>query len=217
MSKDAETILLPCRRIFSRENADLSVTPEILTALNIGRRYWGADVNCIPETSSHCSIIRSYAGSIRDMASRGVGLLMLGDNSLGKTYAASAILIAAVRKWLTAYAITADELKVVYIERPDDAIRGPIHKTMETVDFLLIDDLGKEYSGKGSGWAELCFENLIRKRTRELLPTIVTSNLSVDKFRERYGKSVFAISKESMITVPFDGVDMRDIISRKIR
>jgi len=110
-----------------------------------------------------------------------------------------------VRRRKTAYCIVADELKKEYIVENNFDEDQSIPQRCETVDFLLLEDIGKEYSGKGSGWAELCLENLIRKRTRELLPTVITTNINPGEFKQRYKKSAFAMVMECM--TPIEVVD----------
>jgi len=180
------------------------LSKEHLHRMNIGRRYWGAEFKNVPDLP-HKVMLEKYIENYVQMFREGWGFFLWGDNSQGKTYAATALLKEMVRRRKTAYCIVADELKKEYIVENNFDEDQSIPQRCETVDFLLLEDIGKEYSGKGSGWAELCLENLIRKRTRELLPTVITTNINPGEFKQRYKKSAFAMVMECM--TPIEVVD----------
>ena len=74
---------------------------------------------------------------------------------------------------------------------------------MMDVDFLMLDDLGKEHQSQ-SGFIDRFIDRVIRHRARNLLVTIITTNLNRDGFNERYGKSITEIVIESMIALRID-------------
>lgn len=176
--------------------------------MNIGRRYWKSDLSAIPD-QTHRTVLKKYLEGIETNFSDGWGIWLWGQNSLGKTYAACSLLKEVVRKGYSAYCVLSDVLKSAYIDGERFDPNLTIVQRVEEVDFLLIEDLGKEYSGKGSGWAELNFENMIRKRSRELRPTLVTTNLTPAEFKERYKQSASAIAMETMTAVEVKGTDFR--------
>lgn len=192
-----------------------TLTEDHLRRLNIGRRYWGASLPDGSETFH--SVCRKYVSRLPAFCGKGVGLFLWGDNSRGKTYTATAILQECARQGYSAYCVLADSLRTMYIS-PEmfDPSMSTVQR-VETVEILLIEDLGKEYTGKGSGWAELCFENLLRRRTRERLVTIITTNLSPRDFKERYKESAQAICLENMIAVQVKGEDHRSRIQQSIQ
>jgi DNA replication protein DnaC len=144
----------------------------------------------------------------------GWGLWFWGDNSLGKTYGATVLLKAVVSQGYSGYCILADELRAAYIKPKRFDPDMNVMERVETVEFLLIEDLGKEYSGKGSDWAEMCLENLFRRRSRKLLPMMVTTNMSPKAFAERYKQSALAISMETMTPIEVKGPDWRRELAR---
>lgn len=179
-----------------------------LARMNIGRRYWEADLLRVPDDAQHKELVARYCRRVHGVRKRGMGLLLWGDNSRGKTYSAAVILKNAVRHGYSAYMVVADQLKAAIIERHvfEDTDLGPVsvEERVRTVDFLCIDDIGKEYSGQ-SGFAEVQFENLMRHRTRNLLPTVVTTNLTLEAYRDRYAKSAFEIAKECLFPFQVKG------------
>lgn len=68
-------------------------------------------------------------------------------------------------------------LDIVGDRSPDTAVR-----------LLVLDDVGKEHR-TASGWAVSFFEDLIRERSYEGWPTIITTNLYPDQWKATYGDS----------------------------
>jgi DNA replication protein DnaC len=184
------------------------LTEEHLDRMNIGRRYWSATLQGI-QPGVHRDAIQLYLRDWENNWNTGWGVFLWGANSVGKTFAAAAILKELSRRGHSCYCVLSDVLKSAYIDGQRFDPEQSIVQRVESVDVLVLEDLGKEYSGKGSGWAELCFENMIRKRSRNLLPTLITTNLDPKSFRDRYDKSAASIAMESMISVEVKGTDMR--------
>ena len=190
-----------------------ALTEELLTRMNIGRRYWKAEMVDLPETTAK-GLFRRYMTDLDSQYEGGWGLFIYGPNGVGKTHASCAMLKEISKRGYSTYCTLADELKVAFIDGSRFDADNSIIDRVRKVDFLLIEDLGKEYSGNGSGFAELCFENLLRKRCRELLPTIITTNLSRKAFFERYKQSAASLAQECMVAVEMSGEDRRAAIGR---
>lgn len=192
----------------------VELTEERLQRMNIGRRYWNAQMATFPESKAK-ELFRHYMTSLSEQYEQGWGLFIYGPNGVGKTYATCAMLKDIEQRGYSTYCILADELKAAYIDGSRFDADNSIIQRVQSVDFLLIEDLGKEYNGNGSGFAELCFENLIRKRCREMLPTFITTNLTRAAFQERYKQSAASLAMECMIAVEIQGDDRRALIARQ--
>ena len=186
------------------------LTEEILSRMNIGRRYWSAGMQQFEESATK-ALFRKYIQDLHNNYQQGWGIFLYGANGVGKTHASCALLKEVEMRGYTTYCILADILKVAYIDGSRFDSDNSVTQRVETVDFLLLEDLGKEYSGKGSGFAELCFENLLRKRSRECLPTRITTNLTPGSFKERYKQSAASLAMECMIACEMRGVDRRKL------
>lgn len=184
------------------------LTEEILNRMNIGRRYWTAEMTDLPETKAK-SVFRKYMTDLDAQFEGGWGMFIYGPNGVGKTHASCAMLKEVTKRGYSSYCILADELKVAFIDGARFDKDNSVIDRVRSVDFLLIEDLGKEYSGKGSGFAELCFENLLRKRCREMRPTFITTNLSRSAFFDRYKESAASLAQECMVAVEMTGQDRR--------
>jgi DNA replication protein DnaC len=174
----------------------------------VGRRYWTAALSDFDGSQEPIALVKQYAKTLRKNMKEGWGLYVYGPNGSGKTHLASAVLLQAAAQSVSVYALPADLLREEYIERRPFDEHQTIVERCETVGILFLDDVGKEYAAK-SGWAELVLENLIRKRVRELRPTIITSNLSLKDFRARYQESAFSLLVGSSIPVLMTDDDRR--------
>ena len=186
---------------------------EILKRMNIGRRYWSAEMTQFEESTTK-QLFRQYVQQLDSNYNEGWGFFLYGANGVGKTHASCALLKEIERRGYATYCILADVLKVAYIDGSRFDQDSSVVQRVERVDFLLLEDLGKEYSGKGSGFAELCFENLLRKRTRECLPTLITTNLTPSAFQERYKQSAASLAMECMVACEMRGEDRRKVASK---
>ena len=178
--------------------------------MNIGGRYWQASLESMFDDALHKPMIERYCKGIHRVRRKGMGLLLWGDNSRGKTYATAVILKTAVAYGFSGYCVLADQLKAAIIEKTvfeqpglDGAVKTVWERVLE-VDFLVIEDIGKEYSGQ-SGFVETQFENLMRHRTRNLMPTLITTNLTLKEYKTRYAKSAFEITKECLFPYQVKG------------
>lgn len=181
--------------------------------LQIGRTFWNAELEDLddPVATPHGVKVHRYCDRIHMFRRRGVGLFMWGDNSHGKTHAASIVLKEAARVAYTGLLITPSLYGDAKLEKlPFDSEQTLVER-IETVDFLFLDDIGKEYTkgAGGSGWFELNLERLWRERAKNGRVTGVTTNFTDKEFGARYGKSVRALVIESMVALNVQGKDFR--------
>lgn len=189
------------------------LTPGLLERLQIGRSFWGAELEDLvdPEASPHGPRIHRYCDRIHTFSRRGVGLFLWGVNSVGKTHSASIVLKEAARVGYTGLLITPSLYGDAKLDKmPFDAEQSLVQR-IETVDFLFLDDIGKEYTKgeRGSGWFELNLERLWRERAKHGRVTGVTTNFTDKEFGARYGKSVRALVVETLVSLNVQGKNFR--------
>jgi hypothetical protein len=73
---------------------------------------------------------------------------------------------------------------------------------------LVIDDLGTEYSDR-HGFAKTRLDVIVDARYREFRPTLITTNLNIDAFRERFGERVADRLREGGAWFEFQAESMR--------
>lgn len=124
-------------------------------------------------------------------------LVLSGGPGCGKTVAAAAWMVAYVRDrslwapsdfspritgiepvWITA-------AKLARWQRYDDEAMRKLLRTPR----LVVDDLGGEYLDKAGFYASL-LDEIVNERQAEAKPTIMTTNLNAEAFKERYGARI---------------------------
>jgi len=194
----------------------IELTTEHLVYMNIGRRYWGAEL--ADASDEQRKALRGYVTRFKRMLAKGTGLFLCGPNGSGKTFISAALLKEAWARWrVTGYCVTAAELKHCWI---DDVLAhlgsGELMRDrVETCRLLVIDDLGKEHRA-ASGYAETQVGALLRHRSRHVLTTIVTTNLKPEPFAEVYGASTAKLLKECALPVLLKDRDHRDDAAKAI-
>lgn len=83
---------------------------------------------------------------------------------------------------------------------------GEFKKIMESRNLLVLDDLGAE---KMSDWVEETFYIIINYRYEEMLPTIITSNYSLDELSTRLNDRIVSRIAGMCDVVELKGKDRR--------
>lgn len=148
------------------------------------------------ENASETYAIKRAREFVNDAGDLGF-LILSGPRGTGKT-------VAAV--WLCAerHGTFLDVARFCRINRYDEAQMRPL----ETCRLLVLDDLGQEFSDvKGSFAATL--DGLINARYGAMLQTAITTNLTADDFKARYGERVADRIRECGRFVNVTGESMR--------
>ena len=84
--------------------------------------------------------------------------------------------------------------------------------TYTSVQWLVVNDLGKEYRGGKLGeQVAYQFGRIIRARSEKKLVTHITTNLSGNEINSIYGESVVSLIAESMTSCRVTGPDRRKV------
>jgi len=114
-----------------------------------------------------------------------LGILFIGPVGSGKTFLAASI----------ANKLMESQLQVLFLVVPDllDELRATYKSEINEIDlldsartipFLILDDLGAH---NYTDWTRNRIYSIINYRMNELLPTIITSNLSLDEMEDYIG------------------------------
>ena len=128
-------------------------------------------------------------------------LVLSGGPGCGKTVAAATWILAFVfddqlwgksseymgdrPEFRSAWPIWITAAKLARCDRYDEIYMAKILRTPR----LVVDDLGGEYLDKGGFYASL-LDEIVNERQAESKPTIMTTNLNADAFKERYGERI---------------------------
>ena len=142
--------------------------------------------------------------------SSGLGLLLVGEPGHGKTTMASVALQSLIRTMPFSSSVAGiflDYPKFLRLEKEScgdketkelmDQIYGD---AKYSIPLFVLDDLGKEYRTQ-NGWSENVFDALLRSRFNAGLPTIVTTNVPITKWRTTYGEAMESFVHEAFVSV----------------
>mgnify|MGYP004003864901 CR=1 FL=1 len=185
-----------------------------LIASNIPSEFWKSETAGLEWNKGHYERVKTYASKLGENRSSGSGLLMVGENGVGKTFSACHILTQALSNQFTAGYLTMHEF-MTYKKTWNDVRLKDWLDLLLFCDFLVIDEVGKEYKAKGSDWVHAEFDTLLRKRRGYNLPTIIISNLTVIQFKERYGASLWSILRDRMDVLQYAPGDFREVLGKR--
>lgn len=160
--------------------------------------------------------VQQYASNLNNAREHGISLLLWGPNGTGKTLLAAATLKEAIRQGFSSQMTSLGGLIEVYTDGWGDAGKKEIYnRRIRNVDFLFIDDVGKEYKAKSGDLVEVAFDNLIRYRSFRNKPFILTTNTNISNLEGTYGQSLVSLLQGKSIAIKVGGQDYRKLIQAK--
>lgn len=135
------------------------------------------------------------------------GLLLTGPTGTGKTHLAVAILQVALEKGYSGLFVTVPELlDSIKNSFAPGADREELFDAAKDAEILVLDDIGVE---KVTDFVAEKIFTLINSRYEDMLPTIVTSNLTMKELADRLGSRVVSRLCEMTTGALLGGSDYR--------
>ena len=172
--------------------------------MSIGRRFWDASLERIPDEQEHKPILQKFIGNCKSFIEEGKGLVFSGPFGGGKTSCVVIIAKAVFSHKGTVLFVRASDINTLVIDKVLFDDNESYENRMLSVDLLIIDDLGKEH---GRDWGII--ETLVRRRSDEQKSIILTHNLRKKDLLARYGKSLVEVLRSCVIDVEVSGIDWR--------
>ena len=152
--------------------------PELLRGMtfdNFDRRGQAVDEKALDSLKQAYSLAREFAEEPH------LWLVLLGPTGCGKTHLAAAIANQLIARGRQPYFVVVpdllDHLRAAY--SPDSKIPyDELFEAIRTAPMLILDDLGAHSS---TPWAEEKLFQLINHRYNHRLPTVITTNLTMDE------------------------------------
>lgn len=215
-----------------------------LAAIPHNRIGWELD-DCKFITADSHSDIKAWMAAVKvgdrirsTNLEAGVGLMLRGEPGHGKTTIALVIAQHILRTfplevfdvkdgnvltrpvYFTTYAELLD-LKGATMDDPTSdqlnlmsGIMGECAEDAYNIRVLVIDDVGKEHAS-ASGWQRNMLHHVLRTRFSNGLPTIVTTNLTLDAWKAVYGDATASFISEAfdhIALVSSAGDDLRKVV-----
>jgi DNA replication protein DnaC len=177
------------------------------TRMRIPRHLWGASLGGVPVSVRES--IANYLKNICKAKASGGSLLLHGVPGVGKT-GTGVVVLKEARTWgFSTYATTSSELREAVRAHTTFDYESSVYEWCRTVDFLLLDDLGKTDA------AEKFFtlndiRGLILSRQDRGLITIITSTLDVNAWRLSGCDSFADALYTACLPLEITGDDLRD-------
>lgn len=190
------------------------LTPRDFERAGINGRLRDASLDQIPRDAHYRQRIEWYISNLDENIKKGVGLILYGPHGSGKSCGASIIAQEVMARGGSVLFIEEAMLLDVWIkdvEFPfveDKSYRNRVSE----VDLLIVDDLGLSPFTDNFRLTE----EIIKFRLRLCRSVIIVTNLTKDKFVERY-TTIADASREACIPVKCEGVHWRDIKEKELR
>ncbi len=150
---------------------------------------------------------RKYAVSFTTASNN---IMFMGGTGLGKTHLSLAIANAVInRGFSVVYGNAQNILSDLQNENfgRSDNIRYA-EKDVLGCDLLIIDDLGTEFK---SSYTVACLYNIINTRISAKLPTIISTNYTIDELEEKYDQRITSRITGIFKLLTLEGNDIRYI------
>lgn len=160
-------------------------------------------------------VVLQYCRMWRKALKNGYGIMLIGDNGTGKTMFLSFVLTQMIKREASVYYTTLPQLDV-------DIKRGFRDREVESrlvemfdSDFVVIDEVGKEYKSK-EAYIKTRFELAVKTRYDNGDPTLFGSNFSMSELSDEYGSSVASMwrGRTKMATLAYG--DQRKLTTKKM-
>ena len=163
------------------------------------------------EVREHMSGVRDACQQFAERVVRGQptdGLLILGGVGRGKTFLCSAVANRVLQSGRTCIYLTfANLMDLIRSARFDDSAEGRVNlDLLETVDLLILDDLGAE---KPSDFVMQELFKIVNGRVNTQLPMVISTNLVLKELEEHYDFRVVSRIIGASQLLKVDGEDIR--------
>lgn len=183
----------------------------------IPRLFWDIEASSITHNVGvFKKVILKYCAKRKKAMREGYGLILTGDNGVGKTCFISYILTQMLKRGCSVYYTTLPQLD-------KDIKRGFQDKEADRrleqylgADFVAVDEIGKEHF-KAESFLNTQFELLLKTRHDDGDPTILASNMDYKALADMYGPSIASMWDGRYVGVPLVTGDFRRTQQAKTR
>ena len=134
------------------------------------------------------ALLLEYVSSFNDAREKELnGFYLYGAPGRGKTHLAAGVANELIKKGIPCVYVKTAELLSAIRENFKNGDKEVIITPLKVVDLLILDDLGAEEKQE---WFIADVFRILDWRLEWLLPTVITSNLTIDEVSNRYGERI---------------------------
>ena len=197
-------------RIEAAERARLSHLEEIGISHRHSEKTFDNFVADCPEKARALAACKALAERIVDNPRRAPSLILCGNPGTGKTHLTSALIQHTDKHGRDVLKRNAADIfrsiKSTWGKDSEESEHGLL-EFAGTLDLLVIDEAGTQH---GSDTERLFMFEIINRRYENCLPTVLISNLSIERLREEVGERVIdRLREDGGKLLPFTGESWR--------
>lgn len=186
-------------------------------AANIGREYHDICLEHFigDDRDKVVPLVQDYIDNFNDNFHYGLGITLNGPVGTGKTFAMCCILKSLVKQGRDVYFTTFDELiNTLSTSWDQDTAKRALKNRLMSTEVLGLDELKIDGRNNGGFLADL-LDVVLRHRTSNLLPTLITTNMQAFQEEDQFTKSYSLLSaRNTRLTLM--GTDLRGTAIREI-
>lgn len=179
-------------------------------AANVGREYHDICLSDFQGEDRHVvvPIVLAYLDAFEANYHYGLGITFSGNVGTGKTFAMCSVLKELIKHGRKVYFVTFEELINVWgSSYYNDSAKRILEDKLKTAEVLGLDEVRSDPRNK-EGFLANGFDSVIRHRTSNLLPTLVTTNMTADEEYVEFNK-VYSLLSARNKRIEFKGKDRR--------
>lgn len=178
-------------------------------ASNIGREYH--DI-CLKDFigSDRNVIVPFVEDYLRDFDSKfhyGLGATFSGPVGTGKTFAMTCVLKELIKQGRDVHFITFDDMINTWASAwQDTEVKRQLEEKLKSVDILGLDEVKTD--NRSDAFLASGLEAIVRHRTSNLLPTLITTNMTETDLDSVFTKTASLLSARNTL-IELEGKDLR--------